>query len=106
MFGSLPYGACVESIVIMTKEERFKNVLQWFAANAQSATTELHYDNPFQLLIAVILSAQCTDKRVNTITPPLFKAYPTPEVLLRLRLKKYMNTSNRVHIQTTRQKIW
>ncbi len=81
MFGSLPYGACVESIVIMTKEERFKNVLQWFAANAQSATTELHYDNPFQLLIAVILSAQCTDKRVNMITPSLFKAYPTPEVL-------------------------
>ena len=65
----------------MTKAERYKNVLQWFEANAQSATTELHYDNPFQLLIAVMLSAQCTDKRVNTITPPLFEAYPTPEAL-------------------------
>ncbi|MFY9514699.1 MAG: endonuclease III [Dysgonamonadaceae bacterium] len=65
----------------MTKAERYKNVLQWFEANAQSAATELHYDNPFQLLIAVMLSAQCTDKRVNTITPPLFEAYPTPEAL-------------------------
>ncbi|HON19691.1 MAG TPA: endonuclease III [Salinivirgaceae bacterium] len=65
----------------MTKAERYKNVLQWFEANAQSATTELHYTNPFQLLIAVMLSAQCTDKRVNAITPPLFEAYPTPEAL-------------------------
>jgi len=65
----------------MTKEERYKNVLQWFEANAQSATTELHYTNPFQLLIAVILSAQCTDKRVNMITPRLFEAFPTPEAL-------------------------
>ncbi|MFY9362989.1 MAG: endonuclease III [Dysgonamonadaceae bacterium] len=65
----------------MTKAERYKNVLQWFEANAQSAATELHYDNPFQLLIAVMLSAQCTDKRVNAITPPLFEAYPTPEAL-------------------------
>lgn len=65
----------------MTKEERYKNVLQWFEANVQSATTELHYKNPFQLLIAVILSAQCTDRRVNMITPRLFEAFPTPEAL-------------------------
>ncbi len=65
----------------MTKAERYKNVLQWFEANAQSATTELHYTNPFQLLIAVMLSAQCTDKRVNMITPRLFEAFPTPEAL-------------------------
>lgn len=45
------------------------------------AETELHYDNPFHLLIAVILSAQCTDKRINMITPPMFEAYPTPEVM-------------------------
>ena len=45
------------------------------------AETELHYENPFQLLIAVILSAQCTDKRVNMITPALFKDFPTPEVM-------------------------
>lgn len=65
----------------MTKAERYKNVLQWFEANAQLATTELHYTNPFQLLIAVMLSAQCTDKRVNMITPRLFEAFPTPEAL-------------------------
>lgn len=65
----------------MTKQERYKNVLGWFAANAKSAATELHYQNPYQLLVAVILSAQCTDKRVNMITPALFEAFPTPEVM-------------------------
>lgn len=45
------------------------------------AETELHYENPFQLLVAVILSAQCTDKRVNIVTPPLFHDYPTPEAM-------------------------
>lgn len=46
------------------------------------AETELHYENPYQLLVAVILSAQCTDKRVNIVTPPLFNAFPTPETLM------------------------
>jgi len=65
----------------MTKKERYNNVIGWFEANAASAETELHYQNPYQLLVAVILSAQCTDKRVNMITPPLFEAFPTPEVM-------------------------
>lgn len=65
----------------MTKKERYANVLHWFAENAESAETELHYQNSYQLLVAVILSAQCTDKRVNQITPALFEAYPTPEVM-------------------------
>ena len=65
----------------MTKKERYQNILDWFEANAESSETELHYGNPYQLLIAVILSAQCTDKRVNMITPALFEAFPTPEVL-------------------------
>ena len=65
----------------MRKEERYKGVLDWFQANVPVAETELHYENPYQLLIAVILSAQCTDKRVNLITPALFEAFPTPEVL-------------------------
>jgi endonuclease-3 len=65
----------------MTKKERYKNVIGWFETNAASAETELHYQNPYQLLVAVILSAQCTDKRVNMITPPLFEAFPTPEVM-------------------------
>ncbi|MFR9166477.1 MAG: endonuclease III [Dysgonomonas sp.] len=65
----------------MTKKERYQGVIGWFEANVPIAETELHYDNPFHLLIAVILSAQCTDKRVNMVTPALFKAFPTPEVM-------------------------
>lgn len=65
----------------MTKKERYAGVISWFDKNMPVAETELHYDNPFHLLIAVILSAQCTDKRVNMVTPPLFEAYPTPGVM-------------------------
>jgi endonuclease-3 len=65
----------------MTKKERYNNVIGWFEENMSIAETELHYDNPFHLLIAVILSAQCTDKRVNMITPALFEAFPSPEVM-------------------------
>lgn len=65
----------------MTKKERYKKVLDWFIENADSAETELHYQDNYQLLVAVILSAQCTDKRVNIITPALFEAFPTPEVM-------------------------
>ena len=55
--------------------------MDWFSRNQPLAATELHYDDPFHLLIAVILSAQCTDKRVNLVTPPLFQRFPTPEAL-------------------------
>lgn len=65
----------------ITKKERYKRVLSWFEVNMPIAETELHYDSPFHLLIAVILSAQCTDKRVNIVTPPLFAAFPSPEVM-------------------------
>lgn len=65
----------------MKIQERYDRIIDWFSTNVPVAETELHYQNPFQLLIAVILSAQCTDKRVNLITPALFEAYPTPEVL-------------------------
>ncbi|MDR0431208.1 MAG: endonuclease III [Tannerellaceae bacterium] len=65
----------------MRKEERYKGVISWFMENVPVAETELHYKDPFQLLIAVILSAQCTDKRVNMITPALFEAFPTAEVM-------------------------
>lgn len=65
----------------MTKKERYAGVIKWFDTNMSVAETELHYDDPFHLLIAVILSAQCTDKRVNMVTPALFEAYPTPEVM-------------------------
>jgi endonuclease-3 len=65
----------------MRKDERYKGVIGWFTENVPIAETELHYKDPFQLLIAVILSAQCTDKRINIVTPPLFEAFPTAEVL-------------------------
>ena len=60
----------------MTVKERYSRVLDWFGREMPVAETELRYDTPFHLLLAVILSAQCTDKRVNMITPELFKAYP------------------------------
>ncbi len=65
----------------MTTNERYKGIIEWFSTNMPIAETELHYGNPFQLLVAVILSAQCTDKRVNIVTPALFQAYPTPEAM-------------------------
>lgn len=65
----------------MTKKERYAAVINWFQENAESSVTELNYENNYQLLIAVILSAQCTDKRVNIITPALFEAFPVPEVM-------------------------
>lgn len=61
----------------MTKKERFENVIEWFKVNMPIAETELDYNNPYELLVAVILSAQCTDKRVNMITPDLFQRYPS-----------------------------
>lgn len=66
----------------MRRKERYENVLNWFETNAESAETELNYNNNFELLVAVILSAQCTDKRVNMITPALFEAFPTPQVMM------------------------
>ncbi|MEA4983253.1 MAG: endonuclease III [Paludibacter sp.] len=63
----------------MTIKDRYKNIIDWFQINMPVAETELHHDNPFHLLVAVILSAQCTDKRVNMTTPKLFADFPTPE---------------------------
>ncbi len=60
----------------MNKQERFQKVLAYFKEHVPVAETELHYSNPFELLVAVILSAQCTDKRVNMVTPALFRDFP------------------------------
>ena len=65
----------------MLKADRFKNILAWFAANMPVAESELVFHSPFQCLVAVMLSAQCTDKRVNMVTPALFAAYPTPQAM-------------------------
>ena len=67
--------------MIMKKKELYHKVTSWFSANMEVAETELHYDTPFHLLIAVILSAQCTDKRVNMHTPQIFARFPEPSDL-------------------------
>ncbi|HEX6914581.1 MAG TPA: endonuclease III [Chitinophagaceae bacterium] len=65
----------------MTRKERYRFCISYFQEKYPDAETELIYDNPYQLLVAVILSAQCTDKRVNMTTPAIFERYPTPEAL-------------------------
>lgn len=65
----------------MKKEERYHKVIEYFSKHHPIAETELVYENPYQLLVSVILSAQCTDKRVNMTTPTLFNAFPTAEVM-------------------------
>lgn len=65
----------------MRRSELFKRVIQYFQETMPVAETELHYGNPYELLVAVILSAQCTDKRVNMLTPAIFEKYPTAEFL-------------------------
>jgi len=65
----------------MTKKERYQFIIEYFQKHRPDAETELIYNNPYELLVAVILSAQCTDKRVNLVTPALFKKFPTAENL-------------------------
>ena len=65
----------------MTIKERYAGVLDYFQHTQPNPTTELQYNNAFEILVAVILSAQCTDKRVNMVTPALFAAYPTPQLM-------------------------
>lgn len=65
----------------MTKKERYQKIIGWFKENMPVAESELNYSNPYELVIAVCLSAQCTDKRVNLVTPRLFHDFPTPEAL-------------------------
>lgn len=65
----------------MLKKERYQLFVSHFSARQPDAETELHYNNPFQLLVAVILSAQCTDKRINQVTPALFQRFPNAKAL-------------------------
>jgi len=65
----------------MEKRDRYSCIMKWFSENMPAAETELHYDSAFHLLIAVILSAQCTDRRVNMYTPEIFRRFPKPEDL-------------------------
>ena len=72
----------------MTRSERYRGVIAWFEEHMPVAETELNYRSPFELLVAVILSAQCTDKRVNLVTPALFLQYPTAELMARAEVEE------------------
>lgn len=75
----------------MKRTELYHHVTRWFSENMETAETELHYDSPFHLLIAVILSAQCTDKRVNIHTPQIFSRFPQPEDLAEASFEEVYN---------------
>ncbi len=72
----------------MKIKERYQQIIAYFNEHVPVAETELQYDNPFQLLVAVVLSAQCTDKRVNLTTPAIFKQYPNAEALSKANFEK------------------
>ena len=72
----------------MKRKERYEKVLEYFKTNHPIAETELRHNNPYELIIAVILSAQCTDKRVNQLTPPLLERFPTPEDLAKAEISE------------------
>ena len=97
----------------MTRKERFAGILDYFRHNMQEARSELHYEGPFQLIVAVVLSAQCTDKRVNLVTPALLEAYPTPAAMAKasfeelfpyVRSVSYPNSKTR-HLIALAQKL-
>ena len=98
----------------MTKRQRYEAVIDYFMEAMPVAETELHYDNPFQLLVAVMLSAQCTDKRVNLVTPALFAAFPTvetmaaaseEEVLTYVKSVSYPNAKSHHLVETARKLV-
>jgi endonuclease-3 len=95
------------------RKNRYKAFVEYFSSHQPEAETELHYDNPYQLLVAVILSAQCTDKRINQVTPRLFERYPDPqslaettpeEVFSYIRSVSYPNNKSR-HLVGMAQKL-
>ena len=97
----------------MNRKQRFEGIVGWFAENRPVAETELHYQDVFQLLVAVILSAQCTDKRVNLVTPALFERFPDAaslaaatqdEVLPYVKSVSYPN-SKALHLQQMSQML-
>ena len=72
----------------MSRKERFEKIIDYFSTHNPSAETELEYTNPYELIVSVILSAQCTDKRVNMTTPAFFKQFPTVDVLAKSSAEK------------------
>lgn len=98
----------------MRIKERYEKALAWFEANMTVAESELNFENEYQLLVAVMLSAQCTDKRVNMVTPALFAAYPTitdlshataKEVLVYIRSVSYPNSKAEHLVQMAKRVV-
>lgn len=89
----------------MTIKERYEGILEYFKENQPNPETELQHRDPFELLVAVILSAQCTDKRVNMVTPALFAAYPTAQAMLPPVWRTSCSTSKAYPTLTARQHI-
>ena len=75
----------------MTLKEKYENIISWFSENMPVAESELNYSNSFELIVAVVLSAQCTDKRVNMVTPSLFGAYPDAEAMSKASLDEILH---------------
>ena len=90
----------------MLKKERYRLLIDHFSQKFPTAETELHYSNPYELLVAVILSAQCTDKRINMVTPALFERFPDPQAWPLARQRKCFSTFGRFLIPTTKLNIW
>ena len=98
----------------LTVKQRYAAILRWFAANRPAVQSELHYRNGYELIVSVILSAQCTDKRVNMVTPALFGRFPAPEdlagasfeeVLALVRSVSYPNSKARHLIDMARKLV-
>ena len=86
----------------MTKKQRYEAVIAYFSKAMPEAKTELHYQTPFELLVAVMLSAQCTDKRINQVTPALFQAFPTPQALAQATPEAVFEYIHSVLVRTVR----
>ena len=97
----------------MTIKERYQGILEYFQQEKPNPETELQHNDPFQLLVAVMLSAQCTDKRVNMVTPALYAAYPTPQAMAAASVDDILNyvksvsypNSKAAHLQAMAQKL-
>ena len=88
----------------MLKKDRYKQLISYFTENFPIAETELAYRNPYELLVAVIMSAQCTDKRVNMVTPPLFERFPDPESLARAEFEEVFSLIRSVSYPNNKSK--
>ena len=88
----------------MNIKKRYEGVIAWFQVNMPVAETELHYKNPFELIVAVILSAQCTDKRVNMVTPGLLERFPDPESMAKAEVSEIFESIKSISFPNNKAK--